>query len=181
MKTKIFLLVMLFVFAVSVNAQTKAAAKDTKSFKIGIGVMAGLPMGEMGSGVKLSDAANLAYGGDLTGEYAVAPSFAVTLSVGYIDWVWKSAVKDAFDQAGIKMSMIPVLAGAKYYFTDKLYGSAQIGKSFFTMKDAGSLFTFAPGIGFKVSENFDLLLKYQSSSQTGGHLNFLGLRAGLTF
>lgn len=181
MKTKIYLLVVLFVLVVSVNAQTKAIAKDTKPFTIGIGAMAGIPMGEMVSGVKLSDAANLAYGFDLQGEFSVEPSFAITLSVGYLDWVWKSSVKAAFDQAGIKMSMIPVLAGAKYYFTDKLYGSAQIGKSFFTMKDGGSAFSFAPGIGLKVSEKFDLLFKYQASSQNDAHLNFLGVRAGLTF
>lgn len=180
MKTKIYLLVVLFVLAVSVNAQTK----DEKTFKIGAGAMVGLPMGDFTSGVKNSDVFKLTYGFDLTGEYPIAPTFALTLSAGYVDWAWKSDIKAAVeDEMGMNVSfaMIPVLAGAKYYFTDKLYGSAQIGLSFFTMKDAGNAFTFAPGIGFKVSEKFDLLLKYQSLSKEDVHLSFLGLRAGLAF
>ena len=41
--------------------------------------------------------------------------------------------------------------------------------------------TFAPGTGYKISDNFDLLLKYQSASKNGSDLSFLGLRTGLSF
>lgn len=173
MKSKLLLFVMLFVLAVSVNAQTK----DAKPLKIGVGAMVGLPMGDM------KDVASLAYGVDLMGEYAVAPSFGLTLSIGYVDFSKKSDFKAMEDELGIKfkLGMIPVLAGAKYYFSDQIYGSAQVGLSFGTESGAGSAFTFAPGIGYKISENFDLLLKYQTASKDGSSNSFLGLRAGLSF
>ena len=171
MKTKFFLLVVLFVLAVSVNAQTKAkaAAKDTKGFVIGAGAMVGLPVGDYTS------IESLAYGVDLMGEISVAPSFAITVSAGYLDFAKKSGFSAA------KMGMIPVLAGAKINFSDKLYGSAQAGLSFSTASGGGSAFTYAPGIGLKISDKFDLLLKYQAASKNSATNAFLGLRAGLTF
>lgn len=169
MKTKLILLVVLFVLAVSVNAQTKAAAKDTKSFTIGAGAMVGLPMGDANT------IASLAYGVDLMGEFGIAPSFALTLSAGYVDFAKKSGF------SAVKMGLVPVLAGAKFNFSDKLYGSAQAGLSFGTSSGSSSAFTFAPGIGYKLGEKFDLLLKYQSASKNGFSTSFLGLRAGLTF
>ena len=169
MKTKLFLLVMLFVFAVSVNAQTKAAAKDTKSFTIGAGVTLGLPTGDY------TTMESLAYGIDLMGEISVAKSFAITVSAGYLDFAKKSGFSAA------KLGLIPVLGGVKFGLSEKLYGSAQAGLSFSTASGGGSAFTYAPGIGYKVSDKFDLLLKYQAASKNSATNAFFGLRAGLTF
>lgn len=81
------------------------------------------------------------------------------------------------------INIIPVLAGAKIYFTEKVYGSAQAGWSFFSAKGSSSAngFTYAPGIGFYVSPNFDLLVKYQGSTKDGSTISFLGLRAAYSF
>ena len=173
MKAKLFLLVALAIVTLSVNAQLT----KEKPFKIGVGAMIGLPTGDA------SEVFNLTYGFDVLGEYTVAPSFAVTLSAGYVDFSKKSEFKNDLDYLGIKVKtgMIPVLAGIKYHFSEKFYGSVQAGLSFFTESDAGNAFTFAPGIGYKLSEKFDLMLKYQSASKDGGTSSFLGLRAGLSF
>lgn len=173
MKTKLVLLVVLFVVTLSVSAQNS----DEKPFKIGAGAMIGLPVGDLG------DIASLAYGVDLLGEYTLDPTFALTLSLGYVDFALKSDYKDLLDELGVdaKMGMIPVLVGGKYYFSEQFYGSAQLGISFSTQKDGGSAFTFAPGVGYKISDNFDLMLKYQSASKDGSSTSFLGLRAGLSF
>ena len=173
MKTKLFLVTVMCVIALSINAQSK----NEKPFKIGAGAIIGLPTGDA------SDIFNLTYGIDLMGEYTVAPSTALTLSVGYVEFSKKSEYKDMLDALGItvKTGLIPVLAGVKYDFSEKIYGSAQIGISFATESDGGSAFTFAPGIGYKISDQFDLMLKYQSASKDGGNTSFLGLRAGFTF
>jgi hypothetical protein len=165
MKTRLFLIIVLVVVALSVNAQNK----DEKSFKIGAGAMIGLPMGDV------ADFTTMAYGVDLLGEYSVAPSFALTASLGYLDFAAKSGL------SGLKMGFVPVLVGAKYFFSENIYGSGQIGLSFSTQSGGGNAFTFAPGVGYKVSENFDLMLKYQSASNDGSAISFLGVRAGLTF
>jgi len=130
--------------------------------------MIGLPTGDY------ADVANFAYGVDIMGEYAVAPSFDLTFSTGCVNWAKKSGYTG-------DVKLIPVLAGAKYYFSDKLYGSAQAGLSFATESGAGSVFTFAPGIGYKIADKFDLLLKYQSGSKNGSTVSFLGVRAGYSF
>lgn len=165
MKTKLFMFAVLVALTLSVSAQST----DEKPFKFGAGALIGLPMGDY------SDVASLAYGFDVLCEYAVAPEFGVTLSAGYLDWAKKSGF------SGAKLGQIPVLVGAKYYFTESLYGSAQLGISFFTASGAGSAFTFAPGVGMKLTDNIDLLLKYQSASKNGGNASFLGLRVGISF
>jgi hypothetical protein len=164
MKAKLFFLLFLFLTVVSVEAQNNTE----KPFRIGFGAMAGLPVGDMSYG------SDLAFGADIQVEYAVVPAFAVTLSAGYFDWAgsWWS-----FGDQG----MIPVLAGMKYNFTDRFYGSAQAGLTFPTQSGGSSPFTFAPGVGFKISKNFDLLFKYQSAIEDGSDMSFLGLRVGITF
>ena len=102
MKKQILLLVVLFVLAVSVNAQK---SKDEKTFKIGVGAMVGLPVGDYTSAV------SMAYGFDVMGEYAISSPFALTLSAGYLDFAKKSGVTGNW-------GMIPVLFGGKYYFSD---------------------------------------------------------------
>ena len=166
MKTKqLILTALLFVVALYANAQSN----DEKPFKFGVGALIGLPVGYV------SSYTNLAYGFDVLSEYTVAPTFGVTLSVGYVDFVKKSGF------SGFKTGLIPILIGGKYYFSDMLYASAQVGLSLSTQSEGGSAFTFAPGIGYKISKNFDLLLKYQSASKNGGNSSLFGLRAGLSF
>ena len=164
MKSKLFLLVVLCLFSLSVNAQST----DEKPFKIGAGAMIGLPVGDV------TNVATLAFGVDVMGEYAIAPSFGLTLSLGYVDFALKSWYKELLDAADLKskMGMIPFLVGGKYNFSDKFYGSLQAGLSFGTSSDSGTAFTFAPGVGYKISDQFDLLIKYQSASKNGGSTSF---------
>jgi hypothetical protein len=163
-KSKLFLSVVIFLLSIYVNAQSK----DEKQFKIGAGALLGLPVGDV------SGFTSLAYGIDIMGEYAVAPSVALTLSFGYLDF----AVKSGY--SGSKMGSVPLLAGAKYHFSDQLYGSFQAGLSIGTASNSFSEFTFAPGVGYKISNKFDLMLKYQSALKGWG-TSFLGIRAGINF
>ncbi len=169
MKAKLFLFVVLCVLTATVNAQSNNADKP---FKIGVGGTVGLPVGDY------TDWTSMAWGLDALGQYGVSSSLAVTLSAGYLDWIKKSGVTGNW-------SLIPVLAGVKYDFTDKVYGSAQLGVSFASEAPSGgssSAFTWAPGVGYKLSDKLDLLLKYQSAKADGGSWgDFLGLRLGYTF
>ena len=171
MKTKLFMLLVLVVLTASVNAQSK----DSKPFKIGVGAVIGLSVGDLSTDFR--------YGVDLQGEYAASPLVGLTVSAGYLGWVGGGPVYAAIGGygRGNTRPILPVLAGARYYFADKLFGSAQAGVSIYTEKGAGNYFTFAPGIGYKISEKFDLLLKYQSIIVSGGNINFMGVRAGLSF
>ena len=108
----------------------------------------------------------LTAGATLQADFAVDKDLAITLNAGLIDFVGKKINNN------IKYSsatVIPLLAGIKYYFTPVVYGSAQLGSSTFTNGIfKGTKFTYAPGIGFKVDRNLDILLKYTGLSDAGG-------------
>lgn len=165
MKT-FFFIVFLFVLISSANAQSR----DITPLKFGIGATMGLPVGELGPW------ANFGFGLDLQGKYIVAPKIDLTLCAGYLNFLAKGG-------GNLEIGSIPILAGIQYFFSDKVYCSVQAGISFFTTTGSGSAFTFAPGVGIKLSKQFDVLVKYQSATSKENYFDvaFLGVRGGLSF
>lgn len=153
-------------FALYSNAQSNKP-KD-KDFKFSLGAVIGIPVGIY------SSVASFTFGSELQTEYSVTKQAGITLNVGII----KFAGKNGYSISG---ALIPVMAGAKIYLKDNFYGSAQLGLSFSTEKNGGSAFTFSPGMGYKVSENFDLLVKYQAASKNGQTTSFFGIKASYIF
>jgi hypothetical protein len=162
MKTKLLILVVLCALGVCVSAQN---VKVDKPFKFGVGALAGLPLGDASDFVKMT------WGVDLLGEYSVAPKVGLTINAGYNGWVGDGGTAD----------LIPVLAGAKIYSGSKIYLSLQAGVTFSAEGGGGNAFTYAPGLGVKISDKLDLLLKYQAATQYGSTFSFIGLRLGIFF
>lgn len=163
MKKVIFTLA-IAAFGLAAGAQDKAS---NKTFKPSVGLEVGLPIGDLG------DAASLVIGGSLQGEYMAAQTVGLTLNAGYLNISGKNGAGST--------GLIPVLAGAKFYFAEKFFGHAQAGLSFSTETGGGSAFTYAPGFGYQASENFDLTLKYQASTKNSFTSAFIGLRAAYNF
>ncbi len=159
-------------FIVAVSAASFAVqAQDTKPLKFSIGVEAALPVGDF------ADVSSFGIGGSVQADYSVAEKLALTLNAGYISFSGKTINGIKLDAGGF----IPVLAGFKYDLTDQLYGSAQLGATFGDQKNSETLFTYAPGLGYRFSENFDALLKYTGFSAKGIDLSAVGLRVAYTF
>ena len=165
--------------AFSANAQD---SKTDKPLKFSVGVEAGLPLGDF------KEVSKFGIGGSVQGEYAVMESLGLTLNAGFLSFGGKTV--DISGLGSFKYGttiLIPVLAGAKYHFTEKVYAHAQLGVSFLSYKEDGepnsssSAFTYAPGIGVMATDNIDILLKYQAASKSGSTLSFLGLRVAYTF
>lgn len=155
----------------AVSFAVQAQDKTTKPLKFSIGLEAALPLGDFG------DVSSFGIGGSAQADYSIAEKLAITLNAGYISFSGKTF-------SGIKLpavGFIPVLAGIKYDLTPQLYGSAQLGVTFSDQSGGGSIFTYAPGLGYKFTENFDALLKYTGYSDKGGTLNTVGLRIAYTF
>ncbi|HSN62226.1 MAG TPA: outer membrane beta-barrel protein [Ferruginibacter sp.] len=163
---------LLFIAAFTAVSFLGQAQDDASSpLRFSIGFDAALQLGDFG------DAYSFGIGGSVQADYSVAEQLALTLSAGYMNYSGKTVSGFKIPSTGL----VPVLAGIKYSFTENLYGSAQLGMSFSTEKNGGSSFTYAPGIGYKFTPNFDALLKYTGMSDDGTNLNQIGLRLAYTF
>lgn len=161
MKKAIFTLA---IAALGFTAGAQDKASD-KTLKFSIGGTVGLPIGDF-----KTLGGSIAFGGDLQGEYAAAETVGLTLSAGYTSFSYKG---------GGSTSAIPVLLGGKFYFAEKFYGHAQVGVAFLS-NGGGTGFSYAPGIGYQVAENFDVSVKYAAISK-GGTISYIGLRAAYSF
>lgn len=161
---KVLFTLALAIAAFAVNAQDKAPAKK---FTFGGGANLGFVVGDY------STFFSLAYGADIQGEYAASENLGLTVSAGYVNFVAKSGF-------GSGDGIIPLLGGARYYFNDKFFASAQAGVSFAT-GGGGTWFTYVPGIGYKINEKLDLTAKYQAATKDGVNLSFAGIRVGYKF
>ena len=161
--------------ATTVTAQKKSIANATT---FSIGVEGSLPVGDF------NDAGyNFGIGGSAQVDHKIASNAAITLNAGYLNYANKSSVID------YHFSVIPVLAGVKYWFSPKVYGSAQLGAAFNSVKvsnsNSGSStstgFAYSPGIGFNISNSVDLLVKYFGNSVNGGTFSSVGARLAYNF
>ena len=150
--------------ALSVSAQT------FKSFQFSVGPELGIPTGNF----------NIVYtaaiGATAQADYMVTSDAAITANTGIIEFLGKKITGTNLKYQSV--GLIPLLAGVKYYFIPKLYGSAQLGATFSVQSNGKTTFTYAPGIGYKVNDKIDALLKYTGYSGNGGAI---GVRVGFTF
>lgn len=165
-KTISILFVVLFAFAI--NAQSKMS--------VGVGGNLALPMGSFG------DAANMGFGGGAKFEYTLQSNLHLTASAQYLMF----GAKD--DIVGVEWSIIPILAGAKYYFGQNFYSMAEVGMNLYntkatinlpffgktTVEASGSDFGFAGGVGYELpmgKNALDLSVKYQSYASSTTAIN----------
>lgn len=62
-----------------------------------------------------------------------------------------------------------------------MYGHAQLGYAVSTQSGGGGAFAYAPSIGYYVSPNLDLALKYLASSKNGATDGSVNLRVAYNF
>ncbi len=115
----------------------------------------------------------LRWAGDIQADFGVAEGVKITVSGGYENYSVKSSL------GGGSGYFILLLAGAKFPFADKFYGHAQLGYGF--AKGSGGAFGYALSIGYNVSENFDLSLKYLAFGKNSYTLGSLNLRLAYNF
>ncbi len=174
---KIILSFAVIVLAIGASAQ-KGSSDDAQKLKFSVGIEAALPLGDFG---KIS---SFGIGGTAQADYNIATDIDLTLNAGFISFAGKSVNFAGFGTIKYPaVSYIPVLGGVKYNFTENVYGSAQLGLTFASVSGAGSSssFTYAPGVGYKFTENLDALLKYTGYSANGGSTSTIGLRVAYTF
>ena len=178
MRKSIFASIAVFCF-LALGCITAKAQKETKKFSVGIGFEGGLPVGTANEGYHFTA------GGNIRLSYHVGPGF-VTLTSGVSAWLPKSDQGDATKASLV----IPVKAGYKYIFHKPFFVMGELGYSSFKVyyKDInGDLanstsggFTYAPSVGVNLNV-FEIAIKYESTSLSGGSASNVALRLGLNF
>ncbi|MEQ1554719.1 MAG: outer membrane beta-barrel protein [Ferruginibacter sp.] len=136
---------------IALAAITTYAQKDNK-LKFGIGGEFGVVTGNLRTGYSAG------LGPSVHVDYAIDEKLTATLQTGYMVFIGKKINTLVTNNS---IGSIPILAGAKYYFIPSLYGSAQLGVSIFTASgNKSTKFNFVPGIGYKINDKFDVLVKY---------------------
>ena len=154
---------LIFVFAVVAFSTIGVKAQDAKSTRVSIAANIGIPT---------SSGISFAYGVDIQADFGVAATTKITASVGYEGYSWKGG--------GGSIGIVPLLAGAKFGMGEKMYGHAQLGYALYS-KGGGGAFAYAPSLGYYVSPNFDIALKYLASSKNNYTLGSLNLRFAYNF
>ena len=167
MKKTVIAVAFLTIATCSLKAQDKSSSANPNIFSIGL--EAALPIGTFGN------VYSFGIGGSVQGEHKLGSTAGLTLNVGYINYSVKSGY------GGGSAGIIPVMAGAKYYFTPMVYGHAQLGAAFSASKGGGTSFTYSPGIGFMLGKNFDALIKFVGFSANGSTSNTVGARLAYDF
>ena len=162
MKKVLLFAVAVIVMAVSVNAQSKT------TFSLA---------GNIGTGI--TKYYKLVAGGDLQVDIPVTTGLKITGSAGYENFSYKVPVTNTTVSG--HSSFIPLLAGAKFSLSPKAYGHAQLGYSVSTLKGGTGAFTYAPSIGYMISQNFDVSAKYFGLSFNGGTLSGIVARLAYNF
>lgn len=153
-----------------------AAVAFSQENRFSVGLELGIPTGDFG------EVAGFGVGGSLGYEIPVGDKLGVIAQAGYVSFAGKEYDLGFFGTVkGPSWGMIPVQAGAKFYFTDNQEGAYLFGMVGIHSMSAGGAsnteLSFAPGLGYIVGENIDLGLRYQIISGDGSSLSYLGLRA----
>ena len=160
MKKVLLTLVVVGAAALSTFAQSSSSSKSDASGKFSIGVDAGLPVGST------SDVYSFVIGGDLKYEMPFSSGLAWSLSAGYSSTMLKSEFKDEVGKSAF--GYVPVKAGIKYTFDQSaFFVEGQLGVVFGTQSGSGTAFVYAPGVGYKFTDNLDLGVRYEGWSHDG--------------
>jgi hypothetical protein len=163
-------------YALAIVVTLMAASSAFCQFSAGVEL--GLPIGSF------SDGSNVGFGGSIRYDGAIQDKLNWTATGGFLSF----GIKDLGVGATGSTTMIPIMGGVKYYFTETnkgMYAGADLGLVFASVSvntgfGSGSVsetkFGFTPGIGYRAGA-FDIAARFNLVSD----LNYLGIRAAYVF
>jgi hypothetical protein len=164
------------IIGISIASFAQKKQNDFQMLKLSVGAEAALPLGDFGK------ASTFGIGGTAQADYKVTDDLALNINAGYISFLPKSTTVLGTTFKGKAVGYIPILGGIRYYFSENVFALAQLGVTIATASGtSSSLFTYAPGIGYKFSDNVDAALKYTGYSKNSNNSSTIGLRIAYTF
>jgi hypothetical protein len=164
------------VIGISTAAFSQKKEDDVQMLKLSVGLEAALPLGDFGK------SSTFGIGGTAQADYKVTDDLALNVNAGYISFLPKSITVFGVTSKGKAVGYIPILGGIRYYFSEQVFALAQLGVTIATASGSStSLFTYAPGVGYKFSDNVDAALKYTGYSKNSINSSTIGVRVAYTF
>ena len=156
-------------FAIVVGTTISVNAQAPSGFQFGAGLRLGLAVGDF------SNTSTMSIGGELQGEYGFSEKASGIISAGYNHFLGKSVTESGISIVYPNTSLIPVLVGARYYATPKIFIGAQVGIGIFTAySESVTGFNWQPQIGFNTNK-IQIALNYNGLSKDGITTSHLGL------
>ena len=151
-----------------------SVASSSAQGRFSIGANLALPQGDF------SDFFGTGFGVDVRYEAPINDNLSWMGTAGFLSFGEK-------DDSGAKVSIIPINAGLKYYFTESFngfYAGAELGFNIAKINydsdaiddDSETKFGFAPQVGYHLA-NFDFALRYSIIDDA----DYVGLRAAYVF
>lgn len=166
----------LAIIGISYASFSQKKEDDFQMLKFSVGAEAALPLGDF------RKASTFGIGGTAQADYKVTDDLALNVNAGYISFLPKTNTVLGVSSKGKAVGYIPILGGIRYYFSEEVFALAQLGVTIATASSTStSLFTYAPGIGYKFSDNVDAAIKYTGYSKNNINSSTIGLRIAYTF
>nr|WP_294900000.1 hypothetical protein [uncultured Pedobacter sp.] len=123
-----------------------------------------------------SNVADIIIAPDLRLQHDLGERTSLTLTTGYYGFVGKPEV------AGTKIGsdLIPLKAGAKFFFGQTFYVQPEVGVGFSTKKDYGTPFIWAPSLGY-ANNKWDIALRYEGFEYNAGSNGMVAVRLAYAF
>jgi len=102
---------------------------------------------------------------------------SLTLTTGYYGFIGKE--NDALGNQ-ISSDLIPLKAGAKFFFGNTFYVQPEVGVSFATKKNYGNPLTYAPSLGY-ANNKWDFALRYEGFKYDNTSNGMVALRVAYAF
>lgn len=168
-------IILLSFIALSISGIVKA--QNEQRLRFSVGPELSIPTGTFSLG--------WSFGIGATGqvEIPVQQNFNVTGTAGLIVYNGKT-VGNGYKNTSL--TIIPIRVGGKYFFTQGVYGAAQLGLGIIN-RGFGTAFAYSPQLGYEFKTNsgkaIDLSLKYDGYSGKAevGTLSAVGVRVAYIF
>ncbi len=129
--------------------------------------------GALGIGVPTkSGGADVILAPDLRLQHDLAERTSLTLTTGYYGPIGGGT--------DFGKGLIPLKAGAKFFFGDTYYVQPEVGVGFSTAKNGGNPFIYAPSIGY-ANNKWDIALRYEGFEYKAANSGMVAVRLAYAF
>lgn len=110
---------------------------------------------------------------DLRLQHDLGERTSLTLTTGYYGFV-------GGPDGNTQSDLIPLKAGAKFFFGNTFYVQPEVGAAFGTRSGAGTAFAWAPSLGY-ANNKWDIALRYEGFEYDAGSNGMVAVRLAYAF